>query len=104
MLNYEKLSRKPSIFRSFTGLEVPEFDALYMKIHAKYAAYEEKRLYREDRQRGVGTGHPFKLALKERLLMLLMYHRFTSLHLSWAASSTWASPTSSRTCAASNPL
>jgi len=75
MLNHEKLSRKPSIFRSFTGLEVPEFDALYMKIYAKYAAYEEKRLYREDRQRGVGTGHPFKLALRERLLMLLMYHR-----------------------------
>jgi len=75
MLNYEKLSRKPSVFRSFTGLKVPEFDALYTKIHGKYAAYEEKRLQREDRKRGVGAGHPFKLNLRNRLLMLLVYHR-----------------------------
>ena len=27
MLNYDVLSRRPMDFRSFTGLEVPEFDA-----------------------------------------------------------------------------
>jgi hypothetical protein len=75
MLNYDKLYRKPAIFRSFTGLEVPEFDALYTKIDEKYPEYEEKRLYREDRQRAVGAGHPFSLDLRNRLLMLLIYHR-----------------------------
>ncbi len=75
MLNYEVLSRKPLVFRSFTGLEVPEFDAFYTKIQASYAAYEEKRLHREGRKRGIGAGHPFKLPLKERLVMLLMYYR-----------------------------
>lgn len=75
MLDYEKLSRKPSIFKSFTSLEVSEFDAFYAKIEETYPAYEEKRLYREGRKRKVGAGHPFKLRLKDRLLMLLMYYR-----------------------------
>jgi hypothetical protein len=75
MFNYAVLSRNPMIFSSFTGLQAPEFDALYTKIHGKYAAYEEKRLHREDRQRRIGAGHPFKLELRDRLLMLLMYHR-----------------------------
>jgi len=75
MLGYEVLSRKPLVFRSFTGLEVSEFDAFYTKIQASYAAYEERRLYREGRKREIGAGHPFKLPLKERLVMLLMYYR-----------------------------
>ena len=75
MMNYDVLSRKPLIFKSFTGLEVPEFDALYSKIRESHAEYEEKRLHREDRKRGIGAGHPFKLPLRDRLLMLHMYHR-----------------------------
>lgn len=75
MLNYDVLSRKPLIFKSFTGLEVPEFDALYTKTQDSHASYEEKRLHREDRKRRIGAGHPFKLPLRNRLVMLLMYHR-----------------------------
>jgi len=63
------------IFKSFTGLEVSEFDALYSKIQDSHAAYEQKRLHRENRKRKIGAGHPFKLPLKDRLVMLLMYHR-----------------------------
>ena len=74
MLNYDVLSKKPAIFRNFTGLEVAEFDALTSKIQEKYNAYEAKRLAREDRKRGIGAGHPFKLSLTDRLLMLLMYY------------------------------
>jgi len=44
MLNYEKLSGKASIFKTFTGLEVSEFDALYSKLEAVNPAFEEKRL------------------------------------------------------------
>jgi hypothetical protein len=75
MFNYTVLSRNPSIFRSFTGLETREFDNLYTKIEENYAAHQERRLHREDRHRRIGAGHPFKLPLRERLLMLLMYHR-----------------------------
>ena len=74
-MNYDVLSRKPLIFKSFTGLEIQELDALYSKIKDSHAAYEEKRLHREDRKRKIGAGHPFKLSLKDRLVMLLMYHR-----------------------------
>ena len=75
MINYEKLSRNPSIFRNFTGLTVPEFNALYSEIDRQYPEYNEKRLHRPDRKRDIGAGHPFKHALRERLLMLLMYNR-----------------------------
>jgi hypothetical protein len=74
MLNYGVLSKKPAIFKNFTGLEVAEFDALISKIEEQYNAYEQKRLAREDRKRGIGAGHPFKLSLTDRLLMLLMYY------------------------------
>ena len=75
MLNYKLLSKKLSIFRSLTGLEVSEFDSFYAKVDAKYDEHETKRLSRENRKRKVGAGHPFKLQLQERLLMFLFYYR-----------------------------
>jgi hypothetical protein len=68
------LSKKPSVFRNFSGLEVPEFDTLNLKIEEKYPAYEQQRLAREDRKRAIGAGHPFNLPLTDRLLMLLLYY------------------------------
>ena len=75
MLSYERLSGRPLIFKSFSSLEVSEFDVLYAKVEEAYPVFEEKRLYRLDRKRKVGAGHPFKLPLNDRLLMLLMYYR-----------------------------
>jgi hypothetical protein len=75
MLNYEKLSGKASIFKTFTGLEVSEFDALYSKLEAVNPAFEEKRLARSGRKNKAGAGHPFKLNLKNRFLLLLTYYR-----------------------------
>jgi len=63
------------IFKSFSSLSVSEFDELYARIDEAYPAFEEKRLYRADRKRKVGAGHPFKLPLRDRLLMLLIYYR-----------------------------
>jgi hypothetical protein len=74
MLNYDVLSKKPSNFKNFTGLEVPEFDALSFKIQEKYDAYQEKRLARDDRKRTVSAGHPFKHSLTNRILILLLYY------------------------------
>jgi len=41
LLSYERLSKKPLLFRSFTGLTVQEFDDIYdKKIAKKYTKYE----------------------------------------------------------------
>jgi hypothetical protein len=58
MLNYSALSKKPAVFRTFTGLEVTEFDALTSKVKEKYDDFERKRLERDDRKRGIGAGPP----------------------------------------------
>ena len=75
MLNYKTLTKRSSLFRSLTGVEVSEFDSIYSKVQNKYDEYESKRLSRENRKRKVGAGHPFKLHLQERLLMFLVYYR-----------------------------
>lgn len=75
MLTYSRLSKSPSILRSFTGLEVSEFDSLYDKVESKYDEHENERLSRKDRKNEVGGGRPFKLEMKDRLLMLLVYYR-----------------------------
>ena len=75
LLNYNGLSKKPSLFRSLTGIDVSEFDSFYTQAASKYRDYEAKRLARENRKRKVGAGYPFKLSLQERLLMLLVYYR-----------------------------
>jgi hypothetical protein len=82
MLNYKVLSKKPPVFRNFTGLELQEFDTLNSKIEEQYPAYEQKRLARQDRKRAIGAGHPFNLPLTDRLLMLLVYyHLYLSSNL-----------------------
>jgi len=72
---YDRLSKRPEMFRSFTGLEVSEFDSLRSRIELAYDEHEKKRLSRDDRKYEVGGGRPFKLSLDDRLLMLLIYYR-----------------------------
>src|SRR6478609_1048117 len=76
LLSYKRLSRKPILFESFTGLSVQEFDDIYNKeITKRYHDYEIKRLSkRKDRKRDSGAGRPFKLDVKDRFLMLLVYY------------------------------
>src|SRR3954469_4828524 len=77
MLSYNTLSKKPLLFKSFTGLSVQEFDDIYNKqISKKYTKYEIKRLSkRKERKRDIGAGRPFKLDVKDRCIMLLVYYR-----------------------------
>jgi hypothetical protein len=75
LLNYKWLSKKPTLFRSLTGLEVPEFDSFCTQTYAKYRDFETKRLDRPNRKHKVGAGYPFKLPLQDRLLMLMVYYR-----------------------------
>jgi len=77
LLSYDRLSRKPILFKSFTGLSVQEFDDIYNKeITKRYTKYELQRLFkRKGRKRDMGAGRPFKLDVKDRFLMLLVYYR-----------------------------
>src|SRR6266516_4609610 len=74
-MSYARLSRKPLLFKSFTGLEITEFDTISREIESKYDEHEGVRLSRRKRKRGIGAGRPFKLKARERFLMLLVYYR-----------------------------
>ena len=80
MLSYDRLSRKPLLFKSFTGLSVKQFDNIFKEIQSKYPKYEVKRLSpsrkgRRRRERTVGAGRHFKLLVKDRVIMVLVYYR-----------------------------
>ncbi|MDQ6661581.1 MAG: transposase family protein, partial [Chloroflexota bacterium] len=75
MIHYPK---KPLLFKSFTGLTVEEFDNIYNKeIIKRYERDEIKRLSTKSkaREREIGAGRRFKLDVKNRFLMLLVYYR-----------------------------
>ena len=74
-MSYARLSRRPLLFKSFTGLAVSEFDIIAKEIESKYDEHERKRLSNRKRKRDIGAGRPFKLKAKERFLMLLVYYR-----------------------------
>jgi hypothetical protein len=81
LLSYERLSKKPLIFKSFTGLTVQEFDDIYnVEITKRYEKHEIQRLSkRKGSKNGErkfdAIGRPFKLNVKNRVLMLLVYYR-----------------------------
>lgn len=82
MLNYTKLARKPAQFLRFTGITVTQFDFLTKEIQKQYKITEKKRLSKRNRVRDIGAGRPFKLPIRDRILMLLIYYRcYTSYDL-----------------------
>jgi len=57
-------------------LTVQQFDDIYDKeITKRYAKHEIQRLSKKYRERETGAGRPFKLDIKDRFLMLLVYYR-----------------------------
>jgi hypothetical protein len=82
LLNYDRLSKKPLLFRSFTGLELSEFDSICQEVESKYIKYEIKRLskQKEKRTRSIGAGRHFKLTIRDRFLMLLVYFKLYITH------------------------
>jgi hypothetical protein len=80
LLSYDRLSKKPTLFKPFTGLTVQEFDDIYnKKITKKYDKHEIQSLSsikrKVIRERKDGAGRRFKLNVKDRFLMLLVYYR-----------------------------
>jgi hypothetical protein len=80
-MSYSKLCKKPLIFRSFTGVTVSEFESIFNEIEHNYEEHERRRLLsrmmtkKKKRIRDIGAGRPFKLKVKERFVMLLVYYR-----------------------------
>jgi hypothetical protein len=77
LLSYDRLSKKPLLFTSFTGLTVQEFDDIYEKnVTKRYAKHEIQRLCKrkDNRERRIGAGRHFKLDVKNRFLILLVYY------------------------------
>lgn len=83
MMNYSKLSKKPKLFARFTGLTVKEFNQLFETVEKEYPKFEVERLSRKDRVKAIGQGRKFKLNLKDRLIMFLVYYR---LYITYALS------------------
>jgi len=56
---------------------VQEFDSIFNnEIIKRYAKHETQRLSkRKNRKRSIGAGRPFKLDIKDRFVMLLVYYR-----------------------------
>ena len=64
------------VYSIFTGLSVKQFDGIYKEIESKYEKYEIKRLSsRRNRERDIGAGRSFKLVIKDRVIMVLVYYR-----------------------------
>ena len=68
------------LFKSFTGLELSEFDSICMEIESRYSQYEIKRLSKRKRTRKIGAGNHFKLTIRDRFLRLLVYYRLYITH------------------------
>ena len=80
MLSYDRLSKKPLLFKSFTGLTVQEFDDIFQKeVMKRCDKHEVQRLSEckngKNRERNIGAGRPFKLDVKNRFMMILVYYR-----------------------------
>jgi hypothetical protein len=75
MLTYEKLARRPTHFLRFAGLTVEQFDPVLSVLAPRVEVARRERLSRSSRQRALGGGGKYRLALADRLLMTLCYHR-----------------------------
>lgn len=75
MITFEKLSKKPSTFKGFTGMSVAEFEELLEKVAPVWEKQERRRLSRPNRQRAIGGGRKPKMGLRAQLLLTLVWLR-----------------------------
>ncbi len=77
---YTKLSRKPKLFLSVTGMNFHQFQRLLPQFTQVYSKLEEQRKRKvvrtgKRRLRQIGGGAQFANSVPDRLLMLLFYYR-----------------------------
>jgi hypothetical protein len=79
LLSFDRLSKKPLLFKSFTGLTVQEFDDIHnKKIAKRYGKYEIQRFYQAKEkllEKENQEQTTFQVDVKDRFLILLVYYR-----------------------------
>ncbi len=75
MIDYQRLSQKPKIFKNLTGATIDEFNELYRQTYPVWQQQEQERLSRPNRQRAIGGGRKYELKFREQLLMTLVWLR-----------------------------
>ena len=75
MLTYEEIKDKPVVFRSFTGLDKPEFEKLLIFfIAANHLYIAKNNIKGKKRQRRYGGGRRPKLATMEMQLFFILFY------------------------------
>ena len=74
-MKYMYLSSFPKIFLRMTGLHLAEFDELVREVGGLYAAAEQTRLSRPDRQRAIGGGDHADLSVRDQILLTVIWLR-----------------------------
>ena len=92
ILRYTNLQRYPRVFLAVTGLKLAEFAALLEEVLPLYAQAEQHRHLnltrpseheqqkRQERHRAPGAGHPYTLAVRDQLLLTLVWLRIYPTH------------------------
>jgi len=80
IMRYVHLRQYPKVFQAVTGLQVTEFDQLVKEVVPLYTEAERARLERPGRQRALGAGHPFALAVRDQLLLAVVWLRLYPTH------------------------
>ena len=80
ILRYERLQRFPTVFKSMTGLNKPQFDDLVIDMLPRFRAAEHARLDHPDRKRAVGGGPHFDLDPRNQLLLTVIWLRLYPIH------------------------
>jgi len=79
MFTYEKMAARPSAFQSLTGMKVEAFDALFFVFEGAWKQRRREttitRRTGEPRKRAVGAGGRYRLSLRDRLLIALVWLR-----------------------------
>ena len=80
ILHYERLHGYPVVFKSMTGLRVPQFDDLVSDLLPRFHAAHQQRLSRPQRRRAIGAGHPFDLDPRNQILLTVIWLRVYPIH------------------------
>lgn len=80
ILRFDHLQRFPRVFRTMTGLTVPEFDALWTGLQPRLQAVRRARGQRPGRRRAPGGGPPFTLDARDQALVTIVWLRQYPTH------------------------
>ena len=80
MITFEKLSKRPRVFRIMSGLTLEEFYDLLDKFDSSWQMFVRDEFLSKERKRAYGGGrHTRLLSLEDKLLFILVYTRIYPL-------------------------